>query len=262
MKTRIISAIIAIIIVLPFVIVGGNLYAFGVGVVALQAFREFYNLTKSHDKMPNVVTILSILFYICIIYSSICPFLSSNLQNLLIWGSLVVLFPSVIYKKEIYTIKDGFNILGTMLFLGLAFNAFINIRFTGLNLFIYLVSIPMITDSFAYFTGLKFGKHKMSPKISPKKSWEGFFGGMIFGTILPSIIYFNFVGSFDVKVILMTLILSTVGQYGDLLFSKIKRENDIKDFSNLMPGHGGALDRVDSTIAIFLTYILLSSVLF
>lgn len=114
----------------------------------------------------------------------------------------------------------------------------------------------------AYFLGIRFGKHKMCPKISPKKSWEGAAAGLVFGTIIPCVVYFVIMHSFSFKIVLGTMILSTIGQFGDLIFSKIKRENGIKDFSNIMPGHGGALDRLDSTIVIFMTYILLSGLLF
>lgn len=260
MKTRIITAIVAIALVIPFILIGGNLYIAGIGAVALLGFREFYNLNKTHDKIPNIVSILSLVFYYLIIYSDVL--VSWNIKDILIFGILAILFPSVMYKKDIYTIKDGFNILGSIILLGFAFNSFIKVRFLGLPLFFYLVTIPAITDTFAYFTGMFMGKHKMCPKISPKKTWEGFVGGLIFGTVIPCFIYFSFISSFDIKIVLLTIILSVIGQYGDLLFSKLKRENDIKDFSNILPGHGGVLDRLDSTIAIFLTYLFLTSILF
>ena len=130
------------------------------------------------------------------------------------------------------------------------------------TLFIYLVLIPIITDTCAYIFGSLLGKHKMAPVISPHKSWEGFTAGLIGGTILPCIVYYVFLDDFSWKIILLTAILSFVGQIGDLVFSKIKRENDIKDYSNLIPGHGGILDRVDSMMIIFMTFIFLSSILY
>ena len=102
----------------------------------------------------------------------------------------------------------------------------------------------------------------MAPLISPKKSWEGAIFGLVFGSILPIAFYHFFVGKITFGVVLGTMILSTMGQLGDLIFSRIKRENDIKDFSNIMPGHGGVLDRLDSTITIFLTFIYIIEILF
>ena len=97
----------------------------------------------------------------------------------------------------------------------------------------------------------------MCPKISPHKTWEGFIGGLIGGSIVGLIVYSNLLGSLTFKAILVTFILSFIGQIGDLFYSKIKRENKIKDFSNLMPGHGGVLDRVDSLSFVVFAYVIL-----
>ena len=130
----------------------------------------------------------------------------------------------------------------------------------GLFLFIYLFSITILTDTFAYIIGILIGKHKMCPNISPKKSWEGFFAGLIGGSVCASIVYANLIGELSFKIVLVTIMLSIIGQLGDLIFSKIKRENGIKDFSNIMPGHGGVLDRLDSIIIVVITYIILTNI--
>ena len=101
----------------------------------------------------------------------------------------------------------------------------------------------------------------MCPNISPKKTWEGCIGGSLFGTIIPCILHFLLFKEFNFMIILITFILTIMDQLGDLIFSKLKRENNIKDYSNIMPGHGGALDRLDSTLVIFLTYVVLSLIL-
>ena len=126
---------------------------------------------------------------------------------------------------------------------------------------ILIIAITMLTDTFAYLIGCLIGKHKMCPKISPKKSWEGAIAGLIGGTAIATIIYSNLVGTFSLKIIIMTIILSIGGQIGDLFFSKIKRENDIKDFSNIMPGHGGILDRFDSMTFIVFGYLVIFNLL-
>ena len=115
----------------------------------------------------------------------------------------------------------------------------------------------MVTDVFAMLGGKFFGKNKMCPKLSPHKTWEGSLCGLIGGSLVGIIFYSVFAGNFSFYLIIMTLVLSIVGQMGDLVMSKIKRENSIKDFSNIMPGHGGILDRLDSVIFVFLTYMLL-----
>ena len=87
-------------------------------------------------------------------------------------------------------------------------------------------------------------------------------GGLVLGTVIPCVFYHFVIGPITVKVAIITALLSIFGQIGDLIFSKIKRENGIKDFSNLMPGHGGALDRLDSTLVIFMAYLLLISLFY
>jgi len=112
-----------------------------------------------------------------------------------------------------------------------------------------------ISDAFAYFTGRLFGKHKLLPEISPKKTVEGAIGGAIFAGI--GFIVFGFISihafKYETNILALAIsgvLLSIVGQIGDLLASAVKRHLKIKDFGNLLPGHGGVLDRFDSIIAI------------
>jgi phosphatidate cytidylyltransferase len=130
-------------------------------------------------------------------------------------------------------------------------------------LFFYALIGTFFTDIGAYFIGVFFGKHKMNPRISPKKTWEGFFGGSLCGTVVGTV-FFNTIINPSLSlfaVILMTLCLSVVGQLGDLVFSSIKRHYGQKDFSNLIPGHGGILDRLDSTIFVVLGFLLFMVIL-
>ena len=132
------------------------------------------------------------------------------------------------------------------------------VRSMSLYLFIYLFLITIITDTFAYIGGSKFGKNKLAPMISPNKSVEGFVIGLVFGSLIASLFYYFVIGNINyVLLFLLTMILSIVGQFGDLVFSAIKRHFKVKDFSNIMPGHGGILDRLDSIIFVLITFIIL-----
>ena len=115
--------------------------------------------------------------------------------------------------------------------------------------------IAFLSDSGAYFVGCAIGKHKMAPNISPKKSWEGFFGGLataILGMLLYAFIMAKCFG-LEVNYLfagIYGLLGALAGVFGDLCFSVIKRQTGIKDYGNLIPGHGGALDRFDSIIVV------------
>jgi len=118
--------------------------------------------------------------------------------------------------------------------------------YTLISLFILLWSF----DSFAYLTGSLLGKHKILPKISPKKSWEGFFGGLAL-SIGIALILMQIWGIMSAeKWIGLTIIIAVFGSIGDFLESKIKRIAEVKDSGNLIPGHGGLFDRFDSFLMI------------
>ena len=115
-----------------------------------------------------------------------------------------------------------------------------------------------LSDTFAFFAGKFFGKHKLSPVISPKKTIEGAIGGVIGTALINTILFFVFRNSFDLSqkvslpvVIISSVCLSVVSIFGDLAASTIKRHHGIKDFGNLLPGHGGVMDRFDSSCFVF-----------
>lgn len=134
-------------------------------------------------------------------------------------------------------------------------------KFIGLWLMIYLTATTCFTDMGAYTVGSLIGRHKMCPNISPNKTIEGAVGGSLIGGIVGTIVlvlvenYYHFsifgISNKATSIILifvLTIILTILGQVGDLIASKLKREYDIKDYSNIFPGHGGVMDRFDSTL--------------
>ena len=132
------------------------------------------------------------------------------------------------------------------------------------NIFLFLIILSALNDSSAYAIGKIFGRHALSKKISPRKTIEGSLGGLIVTFFVGiGIIKLNisplYLDNINIFYLMFTIILlSIVGQIGDLFFSKIKRIKQIKDFGNIFPGHGGLLDRIDSSLFIFcLGYFML-----
>ena len=123
--------------------------------------------------------------------------------------------------------------------------------------------ITIFTDTFALFTGMMIGSKKLASGISPKKTIEGSIGGSLMGTFVATAFYMTVINPHAslVLIILVTLGLTVVGQLGDLVFSAIKRYYGEKDFSNLIPGHGGILDRLDSLIFVVLAFILIMGII-
>jgi phosphatidate cytidylyltransferase len=141
----------------------------------------------------------------------------------------------------------------------------------GMFLMIFTLLVIWIGDGGAYFVGTFLGKHKMAPKISPKKTWEGFVGGLIIsglaGYVAPLVyefVYINFLGGTEIEInrfffVITAVICSALGVVGDFSASLVKRQCAVKDFGNIMPGHGGVLDRFDSVLfaAPFMYQVLL-----
>lgn len=116
-----------------------------------------------------------------------------------------------------------------------------------------------VNDAGAYLTGITTGKHRLMESISPKKSWEGFFGGIVLTTLMAWLLS-GWLGVFDkVEWIIVALIVAIGGTFGDLIESMLKRSTGIKDSGTIMPGHGGFMDRFDSTLTSFpLVFLFLS----
>ena len=130
--------------------------------------------------------------------------------------------------------------------------------FEGALLSVGVCASLWVSDSFAYIVGSRLGKHKMAPKISPKKSWEGFFGGIVGSMIIWAILWATGFYALDLPYAMRCgVVISILGVFGDLIESRIKRGVGVKDSGNLIPGHGGMLDRSDSLIFGCITAYLL-----
>lgn len=177
---------------------------------------------------------------------------------------VLLLIMSVIFNEKI-NVQGVCSTFAMVLYIAVCFSSLIKLRYVttevggsgGENIgkYIYLLVFiaAWITDTFAYFTGFFFGKHKLCPKISPKKTIEGSVGGTLFCVIAFLIYGFALSLLFDFSpnypgLAVVGILMSVLAQLGDLLASVIKRTYGIKDYGKLFPGHGGVLDRFDSVL--------------
>lgn len=266
MKQRVISAIVMLAIVIPAFIYGGNVFKLLIFIVSMLGMKEYLDIKETKKDLPIFIKLAGYLFIPLVMFSlGIDSKLEMVVDFRIITSLLIVLLlPVVLYHdRDTYSINDANYVFMGVMFLGIAmslFNTYIEIN---KNLLVYLVLITVMTDTFAYITGLLIGRHKLLEVISPKKTWEGLIGGTLFGVFIATIYYITVVNSSIslLVVIPITLLLSIVGQLGDLFFSAIKRYFNKKDFSNLMPGHGGILDRLDSLIFVLLAYSFFLNIL-
>ena len=250
---RITSGLLGFPLVLIILLIGNRyIVDIALAIIALLAMNEYFNAVQKVSNPVRWVGYLSC-FSIAIIH--LVPEESLNMVvTLSVPTILLILFAQVIATDMKTTFKDiAYTFLGIFyVVFFMMFVAFIDGMQNGKILIWYAIIAAWGTDIFAYFIGKHFGKHKFS-KVSPKKSIEGCIAGTV-GAILLMLLYTYVANTFWGMsysygfIAMIGLILSLIGQIGDFAASSIKRYVDIKDYSNLIPGHGGMLDRIDSLI--------------
>ena len=297
MKQRFITGMLIALIGLPLVLIPEIFIIFELVVLAglVIAIVELYNMFKTRKTQPKWNLIVNIVFGILLYLSLIDLWgkgnetlgkfinLSFGFFPIILMAYTIVIMMGSVFDKNIDSQDTSNNFLVTnYVVLGLA--SFMLLRLEGIRYIVYLMLVVMSTDIFAYLFGMKFGKHKMAPAISPKKSWEGAIGGTVCATILGTLFgslygtMFNdalnptildkLVNMGDTHMVVKVLIIvvlsffgSICGQIGDLVASKLKRHYGIKDYSQIFPGHGGVLDRFDSIIFTSIILVVLFSMI-
>lgn len=258
-KTRVLTALILLPLVLGalFFLPPLGWQLFCAVIIGLAAW-EWQQLTGMHGLIARVYPVLTAVLFMAVaqfaplfsIYGLMCA-------SLAFWLLLVPFW--LRYKWSILAAGNLNTFLGWALLIPAGI-AMIVTRGNGWPLLL-IMAIAWIADSFAYFAGKAFGRHKLAPQISPGKSWEGAIGGMLAVLcyfvfipkpfmLLPSISQWQSPSAQLALWLALALVLTAASVMGDLLESLLKRQRGIKDSSNLLPGHGGILDRIDSLLAI------------
>lgn len=250
MKKRTISAIILLLVLIGSLVINTKLFSVVMAFITILGFNEFYDIKYNKKKELAIIRILGIISLIVLILNNV--FYKLDIRVTILFPIIMLSLPIIFYNdNKTYSINDCMYVMGIVYFLGLSFGNIIYLCNTNLLQCIYIFIIAFITDTYAYIGGSLVGKHKLTT-ISPKKTIEGSLIGLAMGTFIGSVYYYNMVGGTLFRVIVLSLVLSLISEMGDLLFSSIKRYFDKKDYSDLIPGHGGILDRFDSVIYVSL----------
>jgi phosphatidate cytidylyltransferase len=257
MKQRVITAVVALILFVPTVIIGGWWLQLVISALAVVAVGEVVQMRRM-----LLVTFGAVLAMIGTAIVTLpmawlreLPF-GLTPASLLYIFVLLMLFHTVIAKNS-FSFEDAGVFTLAMLYVGIGFHFFVEARTTSLTTLIYMLIIVWLTDSGAYMIGRKLGKHKLT-KISPNKTWEGSIGGTLVAVIVATIYTIFFPQQYDWPImILISIILSVAGQFGDLIESALKRFYKVKDSGTILPGHGGILDRFDSMLIVLPVMALL-----
>ncbi len=265
MKTRIISGLVGTVLLLvvlfcPYT----GILNIAAAVLATIAVYELLHNTGRINNMPMLIgSMVFSLVTVLQLFGQIFPIIM--ISCIMSYGICMIL-AALRYHATTNIASVGFAFTSTI-YVTAGFGALSLLRALPHGLFAVLLAfiIPFMSDTGAYFVGTFLGKHKMTPIISPKKSWEGFFGGWVISiglTVLSGVIYRAIAPQVTVNfwlLALCALVLAPLSVCGDLIASVIKRQSDIKDYGKIMPGHGGVMDRFDSVVMITpLLYMLLN----
>ena len=262
LKNRIITTFWALPVISIIFWFGEPYFTIFIAVVGLLAALEFYRLSKGAKAQPLTVfgiiwTILLIVVRNPAINTWLAPYIDIELlvPNMITAGIAISLLLLLARRQKQGAFTDWSWTLAEILYVGWLLGYLVALR--GLDdgrSWVFLAVLATFgSDSAAYFIGRLFGKHKLAPTISPKKTWEGAVGGLA-GAVAVSLLfllptplkltaYLNWW-----QIIIVGLLISIFGQLGDLVESLFKRNTGVKDSGNIFPGHGGMLDRMDSIV--------------
>lgn len=272
MKTRILTGLVALCVLIP-VLIFSDTFIFPVG-LAICCFLSTFEMLRCVGTHKKWVLSIPILIVSPLIILAVRPlkevfpefsFTQVTLPVLML--AMLYLLAVMVFSKNGITIED-IAVSGFMAaYITAAFGSILFLHDSAGGRYTYLLVFigAWVTDIFAYFCGMLFGKHKLIPEVSPKKTVEGSIGGTLFcggAFVLYGVLVDRFVeeaSSMNLALLFAYgLVVAMVSQIGDLCMSAVKRHYGIKDFGKIFPGHGGMLDRFDSIIAVSIVLLVLN----
>lgn len=265
LKKRVLVAAVLIPLISFFVIIGGWPFNIFVCFALSLGVWEFWRMFRGAGYTPSLFIMIAAT--VSIFFLRTLPL--ADYMGL--WLSLLVLLSlgDAVRQQAVNVPNATFNFAITVsgsLYVGWLGSYLVLLRGLpepqGLIWTLVVIFSAAITDTGGYFFGSLFGKHKIAPSISPKKSWEGYFGGILFGGLFTwlatVILHIYFPEIIGIHGLIIGTVLSIFVPFGDLAESMFKRQFQIKDTSHILPGHGGILDRIDSSLwAIVIGYYLI-----
>ena len=263
MKTRIITGLCLVPLLVLVLLSNVYIISAAIWIVSVMGLYEFFKATGLKDHKG-----LCIVGYVVAVLICLRTYISVQFYMALFYIGLIAVFCIMLKCHKTVSVLDAGLLIFGLIYIPFLLSTLIDIK--GLQYGAYLLWIVFIgafaTDTFAYFSGVFLGKHKLCPEISPKKTIEGSVGGTL-GCIVLLLLYGLLLEkAFEIdinylKFGVLGFLISPVSQIGDLTASIIKRKYGVKDYGNLFPGHGGILDRLDSVIAVApLVYIYLNTI--
>jgi phosphatidate cytidylyltransferase len=254
LRLRIISGIVMAVVILAATWFGGMTFRLVAGALALLIYHEWSSITRLSDTNP---TGNGWGWFSVAVIAGNTIFGESSLDLPLLSGFVLT--------AALFPVLRGKNwwLVGGIIYAGLSGISLAAIRgddFAGLISMLYVFAIVWSTDILAYFVGRAIGGRKLAPSISPGKTWSGAIGGTVSGVVAGGAVALAYHGRIAIAVVAMAFVLSVFSQIGDLFESFIKRRFKVKDSSNLIPGHGGFMDRVDGLVFACFTVFLIAVV--
>lgn len=263
--TRSLTGIVYIAVIVAGILLNGSYFLAMALILAIPAVMEFKRITLKDWHGSSLNTILDIIATALIISSTVINGLTADLLAAALL-TVIVRMISMLYNHSEDPLRSITSSLSVLVYIATPMAMMGMIQAHSPHLLLLMFVLIWLNDTGAFIVGSLMGRHRLFERISPKKSWEGFFGGLLFAiaaAIAAGKFYPDYFHLTLLQATILGAIVTVAATYGDLIESCLKRNAGVKDSGNLLPGHGGMLDRIDSLllvapcVALYMSFFLL-----